>query len=74
MLDILVGCCQCLNKMIMTRADSLDLQQIVQRAVPVSLLVFGKVDNPEVLWPMVNLVANVISRVELHSSILVNSI
>ena len=60
---MLIGCCQCLNKMIVVRSDSLNLQEIVERAVPVSLLVFGKVDNPEVLWPMVNLVANVITRV-----------
>ena len=48
--------------MITIRPDSLNLQLIVQRAVPVSLMVFGKVDNPEVLLPMVNLVSNVISR------------
>lgn len=60
--------------MILVRADSLDIHQIVEKAVPISLHVLGRVDNPEVLWPMVNLVANVISRVELRSEVLVKSI
>ena len=45
-LDVLVGCCQCLNKMVLQRSDSLNLQQIVERAMPISILVLGRVDNP----------------------------
>ena len=43
---MLVGCCQCLNKVVLQRSESLDLSAVVERAVPVSLKVLGKVDNP----------------------------
>ena len=62
-----MGCSECLNKVIKTRSDVLNLSATIQRVVPVALLVFQRVDNPEVLWPMVNLVSNIILKVEFNS-------
>lgn len=58
-----MGCCHCLNKVITLRANAIDLSKTIQRVVPVALLVFQTVDNPEVLWPMVTLVSNIILKV-----------
>jgi hypothetical protein len=71
---VLMGCCQCLNKIILQRSGAIDMQNAIQRVVPVSLLVFQKIDNPEVLWPMVTLISNIIVKVEFNSQLIVNSI
>jgi hypothetical protein len=73
-LEVLAGCCQCLNKVTVHRPEALDLQQVVARVVPVSLQVLGRVDDPEVLWPVVTLISTVISRAELKGDVLVRSI
>ena len=72
--DTLMGCCQCLNKIIVQKGQAIDLQTVVERSVPISLFVLGVVQNPEVLWPMVNLVSNIVSRVEFKSEVIVKSI
>ena len=58
-----MACCDCLNKVVKTRAGVLDLSQAIQRVVPVTLQVLQTVDNPEVLWPMATLVSNIIIKV-----------
>jgi len=58
-----MGCCQCLNKIILQRSAAIDMQQAIQRVVPVSLMIFQKIDTPSVLWPMVTLISNIIVKV-----------
>lgn len=72
--DVLMGCCQCLNKIILQRSAAIDLQNAIQRVVPVSLVVFQKIDNPEVLWPMVTLISNIITKVEFNTQLIVAAV
>ena len=56
-------CCECLNKVIKTRVGVIDLGYAIQKVIPIALHVLQSVDNPEVLWPMVTLVSNIILKV-----------
>jgi hypothetical protein len=62
-----MGCCQCLNKIILQRSGAINLGTTIHRVVPVSLQIFQITDNPEVLWPMVNLISNIITKVEFNT-------
>lgn len=44
--NILMACCQCLNKIVLQRCDAVNIQLLVDRAVPLSLLLLGKLENP----------------------------
>lgn len=44
--DALMACCECLGKVVKTRARVVDLGQTIQRVVPVALQVLQTVDNP----------------------------
>jgi hypothetical protein len=72
--EVLVGCCQCLNKLITRRTEAIDLKEVVQRAVPVLMGALGSIDNPDVLWPIVTLVSGVVARGELQSEVIVRAL
>ena len=46
----------------------------MQRVLPVSLGIFQNIDNPEILWPMINLISNIIVKVEFDAQLIVNSV
>ena len=72
--EVLVGCCQCLNKLVTRRQQAIDLQEVVHRAVPVLLAALGTIDNPDVLWPIVTLVAGVVAKGQLQSEVIVKAL
>jgi hypothetical protein len=73
-LELLTSCCQCLNKIVSQRANAIDLRVLVQRVFPVALAIFQRVDSPEVLWPMVSLLSNVMMKVDFDAKLLVSSV
>jgi hypothetical protein len=73
-LELLMSCCQCLNKIVSTRTAAIDLRGLVQRVLPVSLGIFQRIDSPEVLWPMVSLLSNVIVKVDFHAQLIVSAV
>lgn len=53
---------QALNKIVTLKSQVIDLASIIKQLFPVAANMFTKIDNPEVLWPMVNLISNVITK------------
>ncbi len=64
---------QALNKIVSLKFQVIDLANIIKLLFPVAINMFNKFDNPDVLWPMVNLISNVITKTEFNTEIIVNS-
>lgn len=64
---------QALNKIVSLKFQVIDLGNIIKLLFPVAINMFNKFDNPDVLWPMVNLISNVITKTEFNTEIIVNS-
>ena len=54
--------CQALNKIVNKKGHLVDISVLIQKIFPVSVGLFAKTDNPDVLWPMVALISNLITK------------
>jgi len=71
--SLLLACCQSLDKIIVTKKYLLNAN-IISTIIPIAIRTFEKTDYPQVLWPMVNLISNIIIQCEFDSDIILNSI
>lgn len=71
--SLVLHCCQSLDKIITTKKYLLNVD-IIKKIFPIAILTFEKTDSPQVLWPMVNLVSNIIIQCEFDSDIILQSL
>lgn len=71
--SLLLACCQSLDKIIVTKKNLLNAD-IISKIIPIAIRTFEKTDYPQVLWPMVNLISNLIIQCEFDSDIILNSL
>lgn len=45
------------------RYAAIDLCLVVQKVLPIAVNVFGRTDDPSILWPLVNLLSSTIVKV-----------
>ena len=70
---MILNCCQSLDKIIVTKKYLLNVD-IISKIFPIAIRTFEKTDSPQVLWPMVNLISNMITLCEFDSDIILNSL
>jgi hypothetical protein len=57
--SLLLACSQSLDKIILTKKYLLN-PEIISKVIPIAIRTFEKTEHPQVLWPMVNLISNII--------------
>ena len=73
-MELLLYSCYSLNKIVTIRGGSVDSGTVLQKVFPISTIVFSKTDNPEILWPLVNLISTLITKCQFDTTIIINSI
>jgi hypothetical protein len=67
--NMVLHCCQSLDRIIVTRKYVLN-GEVIRKIFPIAINTFQNAENPEILWPMVNLISNIIIKCEFDSSII----
>ena len=73
-IDLLLYSCFSLNKVVTQRSGSVDSAAILHKMFPIAIQIFANTDNPEVLWPLINLISSLITKCHFDTAMIVSSI
>lgn len=73
-MELLLYSCYSLNKIITIRGGAVDNAAVLKRVFPIAISIFTKTDNPELLWPLVNLISTLITKCQFDTNIIINSL
>lgn len=73
-MDLLLYSCYSLNKVISVKQGVVDSVLVLKRVFPIAIHIFTQTDNPEILWPLVNLISTLITRTSFDTHLITSSI
>ena len=61
-MDLLLYSCFSLNKIVMLKSSVVDCSFILNKVFPIAIRIFANTDNPEILWPLINLISSLVTK------------
>ena len=58
----------------MLKSAVIDCSFILNKVFPIAIRIFVNTDNPEILWPLINLISSLVTKCEFDTGMIVSSL